>query len=69
MRELDEFDAIVECRCPKALVEGVDRSVSLELALFVDISLFVVFQVFEFAEELPSSGFILTLLSTFQTRK
>lgn len=46
-----------------------DLSVSLELVLFVDISLFVVFHVFALADAiLTSSGFILTLLSTSQTK-
>lgn len=44
-----------------------DRSVSLELLLFVDISLFIVFHVFELAATALSSAFMLILLSRSQT--
>jgi hypothetical protein len=45
-----------------------DLSVSFELVLLVDISLLVLFHVFELVETLLSSGVMLTLLSTFQTK-
>lgn len=63
LAELEETRS--DCTC----VTYNDLSVSFELILLVDISLFVVFQVFEFAAMALSSAFMLTLLSTSQTDK